>query len=88
VSLAALRRAVVRADRLASPSIEAALRNHSSGGGSVGAPLFPGTGHTLSGAPAPGGGEGFGYLKVIVIVGLLWIWYTYSKGGEDSIPSI
>ncbi|ORY72559.1 thioredoxin-like protein [Leucosporidium creatinivorum] len=69
-------------------AIEAALRKHSSGGGSQGAPLFPGTGHTLSGAPAPGDGEGFGYLKVFVIVGLLWVWYTYSKGGEDQIPGL
>ena len=67
-------------------SIEAALREHSSGGGPAGgAPLFPGSGHTLSGAPAPGaGGEAnMGYIKVIAIVGLLWLWYSYSNSGSD-----
>lgn len=92
VAVAGLAFAEPQTDLSLSRRIEAALREHSSGGGSAGAPMFPGSGHTLSGAPAPGGAGGeatSGYLKVIAIVGLLWLWYTYGTKGEvGSIPDM
>ncbi|SCV69108.1 BQ2448_2128 [Microbotryum intermedium] len=68
-------------------ALEAAIRKHtspSSGGG----PVFPGSGHTLSGAPAAGtgaggdGAPGFGFFKVIVVVGLIWLWVSYARKAD------
>ncbi|SCZ97677.1 BZ3500_MvSof-1268-A1-R1_Chr4-3g07362 [Microbotryum saponariae] len=67
--------------------LEAAIRKHSSSSAG-GGPVFPGSGHTLSGAPAAGagaGGEGTpgsGFLKVIVVVGLIWLWVSYARKAE------